>query len=271
MVDALRGEITPLSGSSEVAWELFHENSKTSRFEPLLPADMLLEKMSRNYAALPFHGFPKIPLPEQVKSLPQPIEQVLRSRATARNIEPRAIGLDDLATMLHYSYGISRDQRDAGFPVPFRMIPSGGALYPLEVFFHTVHVRELGPGLYHYNPLANLLSRLSDQDQSKAIARGLVQPELAEATSIQFFITALFERSVFKYGERGYRFALLEAGHLAQNLGLVACALGLGCVNIGGFFDRTIDEFLGFDGLYQSTIYVAAVGQNAHHDGAATA
>jgi SagB-type dehydrogenase family enzyme len=72
----------------------------------------------------------------------------------------------------------------------------------------------------------------------------------------------MFERSTFKYGERGYRFVLLEAGHVAQNLSLTACALGMGCVNIGGFFDRKVDELLELDGLHQSTIYMAGVGDH---------
>ena len=75
------------------------------------------------------------------------------------------------------------------------------------------------------------------------------------------FITAVFERSVFKYGDRGYRFVLLEAGHVAQNINLAVTALGLGCVNIGGFFDRDIDEFLGIDGLTHSSVYLMAIGK----------
>jgi nitroreductase len=53
---------------------------------------------------------------------------------------------------------------------------------------------------------------------------------------------------------------LLEAGHVAQNLNLVATALGLGCVNIGGYFDREIDEYLDLDGITHSTIYMLAIG-----------
>lgn len=78
---------------------------------------------------------------------------------------------------------------------------------------------------------------------------------------LQFTVDAVFERSTFKYGDRGYRYALLEAGHVAQNLNLAATALNYGCVNIGGFFDRKIDQFLGLDGLTHSTIYMMLIGQ----------
>ena len=62
-------------------------------------------------------------------------------------------------------------------------------------------------------------------------------------------------------GAKGNRFVLLEAGHVAQNINLVANALGLGAVNLGGYYDREIDDFLGLDGVTHSTIYMAAIGK----------
>jgi SagB-type dehydrogenase family enzyme len=91
----------------------------------------------------------------------------------------------------------------------------------------------------------------------------MVQAEVGRNASLIIFITAIFERSVFKYGDRGYRFIFLEAGHVAQNINLVSNALGLGSVNIGGFFDREIDDFLDLDGVTHSTIYMIAIGKKA--------
>ena len=70
----------------------------------------------------------------------------------------------------------------------------------------------------------------------------------------------IFGRTRFKYGLRGYRFALLEAGHVAQNLLLAATALGLAAVPLGAFFDRRADVFLRLDGVNESTLYTIAVG-----------
>ena len=71
---------------------------------------------------------------------------------------------------------------------------------------------------------------------------------------------ATFWRSRFKYGLRAYRFALLEAGHAAQNLLLAATALDLAAVPLGGFFDRILDATLGLDGVDRSSLYVICVG-----------
>jgi SagB-type dehydrogenase family enzyme len=105
---------------------------------------------------------------------------------------------------------------------------------------------------------------------NKTISKRLVQSDIGQNASLIVFITAVFERSVFKYGDRGYRFIFLEAGHVAQNINLVATALGLGSVNIGGFFDREIDEFLDLDGVTHSTIYMVAIGGTTNQRGPAS-
>ena len=72
-------------------------------------------------------------------------------------------------------------------------------------------------------------------------------------------VAAIFGRSRFKYGLRAYRFALLETGHVGQNVLLAATALGLAAVPLGGYYDRRADEFLGLDGVNESTLYTIAV------------
>jgi SagB-type dehydrogenase family enzyme len=80
------------------------------------------------------------------------------------------------------------------------------------------------------------------------------------SSSALFIITGLFQRTVFKYNARGYRFVLLEAGHVVQNLALTSTALELGLTPLGGFHDRDIDRLLQIDGVNHSSIYMAALG-----------
>ena len=72
----------------------------------------------------------------------------------------------------------------------------------------------------------------------------------------------VFARTRRKYGERGYRYVLLEAGHTAQNLGLGCVSLGLGCMHVCGFFDDRLNELFALDGVDESALYVAYVGQD---------
>jgi SagB-type dehydrogenase family enzyme len=189
------------------------------------------------------------------------LAEAVTSRESARALSPARLSLSQLATLLHHAYGITRDNAGTVFPRPFRAVPSGGALYPLEIYLHTTHVEELEPGLYHYAPTRHELRFLRYGDESRKISEALVQRNLAVDASVMLFITGVFERSIFKYGDRGYRFTLIEAGHVGQNLALTATAMGLGCLTVGGYSDRQVDDLLGLDGLTHSTIYLAAIGE----------
>jgi SagB-type dehydrogenase family enzyme len=108
------------------------------------------------------------------------------------------------------------------------------------------------------------LRLLQEGKHHHRIARYFLQPTIPRKAAALIFITAMFERTTFKYFSRGYRYVLLEAGHVAQNINLVSTALGLVCLNIGGFLDRGIDAFLRLDGVTHSTLYIIAIGGNNH-------
>jgi len=253
-------------GNQDQVWELFHENSKIGKYQLPVSDQEVAARMALLWEVLPYEGYPVLELPRSLTPLSLSLAEAITSRVSARRLSPCSLTLANVATLLHYAYGITRDNQGTHFPRPFRVVPSAGALYPLEIFFHSACIQDAPAGLYHYNPLQHHLRRLRQGDESARIAAALAQPNLAGDASLLLFITALFERTTFKYGDRGYRFALLEAGHLTQNVNLVAAGLGLGSVNIGGFFDRQIDEFLDLDGLTHSTIYLVGIGKNLDND-----
>jgi SagB-type dehydrogenase family enzyme len=249
------------SNTEDSIWELFHENSKMGRYSNVAPQEVVAARMAELLESLPFDQYPAVDLPSSLTSMSLSLVEAITARSSARSMEPYPLTLENIATLFYYAYGITRDNSGTGFPRPFRTVPSAGALYPLELFFHSDHIAELEPGLYHYNPTRNNLRLLRSGNKSPQICEGLVQRHIALDASLIIFITAMFERSIFKYGARGYRFTLLEAGHVAQNINLVSIALGLGCVNIGGYLDRQIDDLLGLDGLTHSTIYMIGIGK----------
>lgn len=75
-------------------------------------------------------------------------------------------------------------------------------------------------------------------------------------------ITACFNRTLQKYGERGYRYVFLDAGHVGENIYLSSSYLNLGCVAIGGFDDDKLNDTLGIDGKNESSIYVLTIGKS---------
>lgn len=252
-----------LSPADDQIWEVFHENSKITEYSQAPSNEEVRAYMKELHETLPFDGYPMVELPLPLKPLAVSLDAAIEGRRSVRKLVPKPIDLSQLATLFHYGYGINRENKGTLFPRSFRVVPSGGALYPLELFFYAALVEGLEAGLYHYNPLNNCLRFLRDGISAKRISEIVIQPEIAVGASLIIFITAVFERSIFKYRDRGYRFILIEAGHVAQNLNLVSHALGLASVNIGGFLDRQVDSFLALDGITHSTIYMMAMGDRA--------
>jgi SagB-type dehydrogenase family enzyme len=258
-----------LRADYDANWELFHENSKTSFVElhpifKLWPSDAtIVERMKMLRRVKAYTDFPKIALPVEMPASTRSMDEVMFQRTTARAFGRGPIRLEQLAKVLKMSCGVNRSNEGTHFPRPFRVVPSGGALYPLELYVHSCRVDGLEAGLYHYDPEDHALDVLRTEDESESILPHVVQRDLAQNAAAIVFISAVFARSTFKYGDRGYRFIMLEAGHLSQNANLCAQEMGLASANIGGFADRAIDRYMGFDGLNESTIYMLLLGQPA--------
>lgn len=73
-------------------------------------------------------------------------------------------------------------------------------------------------------------------------------------------ISAVFQQTMWKYGQRGYWYVWLDAGHVGQNFYLVATALALGPVTIGGFFDSELNNLLNLT-MDEEIIYLVCIGQ----------
>jgi SagB-type dehydrogenase family enzyme len=174
---------------------------------------------------------------------------LIACRRSASSDDLRPVQLQDLATVLAASYAASPRGRSFRRPVP-----SAGALYPLEVYVIAPAVTGVEPGVYHYDPFRHRLARL-DPLRFADLRATLVDRSIADVTAAVLVVTAVFWRSRLKYGSRGYRFALLEAGHLAQNALLAATELELAALPFGGFYDTLLDRLIGADGLDEATLH----------------
>jgi SagB-type dehydrogenase family enzyme len=85
------------------------------------------------------------------------------------------------------------------------------------------------------------------------------QAYLAEADLIVVF-TAVIQRTLARYSDRGFRLVLMECGHLAQNLNLLATAMHLGSLNLGGFYDQHLAALLSLDLDVEIPLYGVALG-----------
>jgi SagB-type dehydrogenase family enzyme len=247
--------------------ELYHEASKLypSLVRQQTPGLALLERSEqlrataaravRRNSELPTVALPEPRLPSMT------LDEAFRLRRSQREFTGEPLELDELSALLFAAYGVTDaiTGEDIREPQPLRTAASAGALYPLEIHVHVHRVRDLPAALYHYDALQHRLRRQSGaRDVSALTPTGDVLPTAAAVV----FISSLFWRARFKYGLRGYRFALVEAGHVAQNLLLAGTACGLATVVIGGFFDSRVDELLGLDSVNESSLLAVAVGRS---------
>lgn len=194
----------------------------------------------------------KLPKPTKIKGN---LGELLKTRESKRTFLQKRIDLIKMSNLLYYSSGIVKgnsvnDTR--------RTYPSAGARYPIELYLSINEVEGIENGVYHYNVLTHSLELMIKCDERKNIF-DFVKQEMVLSAQITFFLTAVFNRTQVKYGLRGYRYVLLDAGHLAQNFYLVSTDLGLGCCTIGGFTDKKANNYLDLnDG--EQVVYMGVIG-----------
>jgi len=182
------------------------------------------------------------------------LEAAIEFRRSHREYASGPLSPDELSRLLHAAQGITD-------PRGFRAAPSAGALYPIETYIVVHDVAGLEPGLYHYAVADHALEQLQIADLRAAMVAAGIGQEMLGKASVCFVLTAIFQRTRWKYRERAYRYVLLEAGHIGQNVYLTATSMGLGACAVGAFLDDRLNELLGVDGREEATIYLLAVGK----------
>jgi SagB-type dehydrogenase family enzyme len=250
---------------NETLWQLFHINASCIRAKRYLlnyPSNQPSRKKS---SIIPYINFPLIRLYPPRKNINTTLTHALTQRKTTYTIKNEKLTISEISDLLHYSYSINNETESSSSRETYNTSPSAGGIHPIEIFFNIPNERtdenSINHGIYYYNPKLNELRHIINQNCNKRIFDMFMQPELASNSSVQIFIVANFSETTIKYGDRGYKFAILEAGHIAQNFNLVATALGLASINIGGYYEDEINELLGFDGVMQSVVYSILIGK----------
>jgi len=183
------------------------------------------------------------------------VEEALARRRSIREYANEPLTIDQVMQLLWAAQGITN--ADYGF----RTAPSAGGTYPLEIYLVTgpSGVVGLEAGIYRYEPRNHTLIKTIGGDFSAQLMAAALDQEWVGAAPVNFVITAVFERTTGKYGERGVRYVWQETGHAAQNMYLQAVALGLGNVVVGGFHDTEVQRILELSDL-EKPAYVIPVG-----------
>jgi SagB-type dehydrogenase family enzyme len=198
------------------------------------------------------NGNASIALPKPSLDGKVSLEKAIRERRTIRDFRERPLSIQQLSQLLWAGQGITDPTTGK------RAAPSGGALYPLDIYILVGEngIEAMEAGVYHYSPKEHSISITLKGDHRKEVSwASLSQMWMAKAPVI-FMITAEYKRITGKYGERGIRYALIEVGHAGQNLFLQAEAVGLGAGIVGAFNDLEVSKVAGLPPKHEPLLIV---------------
>ena len=160
------------------------------------------------------------------------VEEAISKRRSVRSYSIKDLSLERISQLLWSAQGVTDKSRG------FRVAPSAGALYPLEIYLANKD------GLFHYRIKDHTLERVSSKDIRRELSSAsLGQSSVAQA-AVDIIICAVYERITSRYSQRGVRYTDIEVGHVAENVHLQAVALGLASVPIGAFSDDAVSKVL---------------------------
>ncbi len=185
----------------------------------------------------------------------------LLARRTVREFSGDPVGAQAVSDVLFAGLGVRALIRD---PVqgllPLKLAPSGGARNPIDGYLCAIRVTGIAPGAYRYSGVRRDLEpvRPAPLPPARDLLGG--QP-WADGAAAVVFLVASFGRAMWKYRHPlSYRMVLLEAGHIAQNLLVTACDLGLAAWPSGAISDSLCEELLDVSGPDRAVLYAVVLG-----------
>ena len=250
----------------------FHWATKDVRFirpEDLGAFDKARISESRSPAAFKrYLNAEQVNLPPAQTRMPAKFTDVLHARRTQRHFDGRPITIEELATLLKLTWGVSKWESSPTFGrIGLKTSPSGGARHPIEAYVAVHNIRGLKQGLYHYSADRHLLHVIRYGNVRRRAEHYCGNQWWTKDAAALFFMTAVFERTMWLYdSSRALRNIYIEAGHLCQTFCLTATALKLAAFCTSALADSMIEHDLGLDGIRESVLYVTAAGhvRSAH-------
>jgi SagB-type dehydrogenase family enzyme len=193
----------------------------------------------------------EIKLPSPVFSSGTSIEEALKKRRSIRVYKNLPLTLQEVAQLLWAAQGITSDNG-------FRTSPSAGALYPLEIYLVAGNIEKLSSGVYHYVAANHSLEKIKEGDLRIMLSKAAIGQASVKLAAADIVITAVFSRTIQKYGDKGRNFVLMEAGHTAQNIYLQSVSLNLGTVSIGAFNGNDVKDALV---IKEEPLYIMPIGK----------
>lgn len=244
-----------MNGIGEVA-RRYHDTTKHSEIS-LRASGHYLDWSNRPAPFKSYRSLPAIELPRTFSHPTSNTLEAIREQSTSEQVP--SLTLETLAEILFFSAGLTRRMRFGSEQHYMRAASATGALYPIELYVVTNKVKQLGPGVYHFNPLDFSLVKLRDGSHNNEILNATGRS--FESRSLTIAFTSLAWRNAWKYEERSYRHWFWDAGVIIANLLATCSSQGFPIRLVTGFVDHDIDLLLGLRSNKEATVALAEVGQ----------
>lgn len=198
----------------------------------------------------------EIKLPEASHEGKVSVEEAIYRRKSVRSYTDEAITLKEASQILWAAGGETVD----GITGPTRAYPSAGATYPLEIYLVAGNVLGLEAGVYRYDWKKHSLTQIKKGDQRSDLMKACYGQGMILQAPATVVVTAVYERTARRYGKRGETlYVPMDAGHMGENVHLMAEALGLGTVMVGAFTPEEVAKVL--DIKEENPVYVMPIGR----------
>ncbi len=200
-----------------------------------------------------------LPRPESISLGRVDLIDVINARRSRRHYSPDPISMEELSFLLWCTQGV---EEITSRPATLRPVPSAGSRHAFETLLLVNRVTGLDSGLYRFMASSHQLGPLpAAPDPTGRLTAASRHQEMVTASAVTFIWMAVLARMRYRYGERGYRYLLMDAGHVCQNLYLAAEAIGCHACALGGFDDEAMNRELGLDGEELFTVYLGSLGK----------
>jgi len=201
----------------------------------------------------------ELPNPQKYKGKTDSLCEVIAKRRSLRQYSRKPLSVEELSYLLWCTQGVQEVTSDNK---TLRTVPSAGARHAFETYLLINNVESIDPGLYRFLAVEHKLQQISiSPDLSDKFVDGALGQQMVKNCAVTFIWVAVVSRMTWRYGERGYRYMLLDAGHVCQNLYLSGESVNCGTCAIAAYSDDDMNNLLSLDGVNQFVIYMATTGR----------
>ncbi|MBN2335091.1 SagB/ThcOx family dehydrogenase, partial [Candidatus Bathyarchaeota archaeon] len=164
----------------------------------------------------PVEGKPIHRLPDPKKTPRQPVDlwDAINNRVSVRAYSGEPLSLSELSYLLWCTQGV---KEETSRPATLRTVPSAGSRHCFETYVLVNRVEGLAAGLYRFLATDHSLQEVDmDPGIAEKVTQACFNQRFVLQSAATFIWTAVAYRMMWRYGERGFRYMHLDAGHVCQ-------------------------------------------------------